>query len=263
MLSLLAALLVLSFSCFRRHIYEIFIKTHLLFALALVGVLWFHIPLENKQASICLGVSIGLWLLQEFVRLTRLSYRNFGSGFSPKAITLSAYPSPSTSPQGMSVTLTLKKPWRVLPGQYVCITLPGLSLRYGSFAQSHPYTIAWSDGVDITLLVQKGSGFSNSIFSSSRSISSVIIDGPYGYTQEFKCYDKVLFIASGIGIVSHLLEIKALIEAHEDKSARVRRITLIWFLETYGTQALRQNSNDALITRRSRDLGQPFSPSFV
>jgi hypothetical protein len=41
-------------------------------------------------------------------------------------------------------------------------------------------------------------------------------------------------MASGIGIVAYLPAIKGLLEAHENQSARVRRITLPWLLETLG-----------------------------
>ena len=41
-------------------------------------------------------------------------------------------------------------------------------------------------------------------------------------------------MASGIGIAAHLLAIRHLLQAHEDKTARVRRISLLWFLEQPG-----------------------------
>lgn len=40
------------------------------------------------------------------------------------------------------------------------------------------------------------------------------------------------FIASGLGITAHFLAINHLLRAHENKTARIRRLTLLWFLET-------------------------------
>jgi predicted ferric reductase len=141
----------------------------------------------------------------------------------------------SGSAEAVEVTLTLKKPWNVRPGEFVYLTLPVLGRHHGGFAQAHPYTIAWTDGSDITLLVQRHTGFSNDLFTTPKDLSSCVVDGPYGYPQLLTGYDKVLFAASGIGVAAHLLNIRALLRAHEDQSARVRRVTLLWFLESPGT----------------------------
>ncbi|OCL03054.1 hypothetical protein AOQ84DRAFT_303531, partial [Glonium stellatum] len=85
----------------------------------------------------------------------------------------------------------------------------------------------------IVLLIQQCKGFSNTL-TTAQGRSSAIVDGPYGGTQTLDRFDKVLFIASGIGITAHLLSIKYLLQAHDDQSARVRRLTLVWFLETTG-----------------------------
>lgn len=136
--------------------------------------------------------------------------------------------------EATEVTLTLKKPWNVRPGQYVYLTLPSLRRHHGGFVQAHPYVIAWHDESEITLLIQRHGGFSNDLFDTHTTPNSIIVDGPYGHDQPLLDYDKVLFIASGIGVSAHLLAIRALLKAHDDQSARVRRVTLLWFLETAG-----------------------------
>jgi predicted ferric reductase len=171
LLSVVAVLGIASFLYIRRYMYEIFLKTHLLLAVAIVVILWFHIPLSSRFNVIVLGVYL---------------------------------------------------------------TLPNISRHHGGFLQAHPYAIAWMEGSDISLIVQRQSGFSNDVFRATGRHTSVIVDGPYGQPQQFMCYDKVLFIASGIGVAAHLLAIRDLLEAHENRSARVRRITLLWFLETMG-----------------------------
>ena len=70
------------------------------------------------------------------------------------------------------------------------------------------------------------------------SQSSAIVDGPYGQMQSLDKFDKVLFVASGVRIAAHLLSAKHLLEAHEDRSARVRRLSLVWFLETSGETSM-------------------------
>ena len=62
------------------------------------------------------------------------------------------------------------------------------------------------------------------------------MDGPYGHGAELDCFDKILFVASGIGVAAHLLAIRHLLQAHQDQTARVRRVSLLWFLEKTGTE---------------------------
>ncbi|KAF2197905.1 hypothetical protein GQ43DRAFT_402090 [Delitschia confertaspora ATCC 74209] len=132
--------------------------------------------------------------------------------------------------------MTLRRPWDVLPGQYLYLTLPSIP-HYGiGYFQSHPFLIAWVDGSDVTVLIQRGKGFSESIFT-AQNRSSVLVDGPYGHSPPLGEFDRVLFMASGIGIAAHLLSVKHLLEAHENQSARIRRLTLVWFLETSDQEA--------------------------
>jgi predicted ferric reductase len=214
--------------------YEIFLKTHLLFALATIVLLWLHVPLKYRLSTICLTIASAIWIFQESFWLGRLGYRNLRT-YSSRTMSLVKYPSADGCIEAIELTLSLKRPWKVRPGEYVYLTMPRLSRRNGGFAQAHPYIIAWTEGADVTLLIERRSGFSNSLFTTPNVASAaVILDGPYGHAQIFSEYDKVLFIASGIGISAHLLAIRELLEAHENQSARVRRITLIWFLETAG-----------------------------
>ncbi|KAK3216140.1 hypothetical protein GRF29_8g2246898 [Pseudopithomyces chartarum] len=133
----------------------------------------------------------------------------------------------------MAMEIKYDKSWNLGPGQYIYVTLPRLSFHTLGLVQSHPYVITWNDGQHITILVERCKGFSNAIFALSDAIThSAIIDGPYGRVQSLGQYDKVLLLASGIGVAAHLLHIRQLLEAHEDKSVRVRRVALTWFLES-------------------------------
>jgi hypothetical protein len=233
-MSLVGALGAFSFLYLRQRLYEWFLKSHLFFALGLCGLLWYHIPLGYHQSTICLALASALWSIQELFWIVRLGFRNIGSQRSNIVDTIT-YPALEGSSEVMSLTVKLKRPWTARPGQYLYITVPRVSRHRGGFAQAHPYMVAWSEGPSITIFVQRLNGFSNDIFTSPNLASkSIVVDGPYGHPQSLESYDKVLFIASGIGIVPHLLAIKGLLQAHENQSARVRRITLLWFLETPG-----------------------------
>ena len=99
--------------------------------------------------------------------------------------------------------------------------------------------IAWTDEIlgqkssDFQLLIQCRRGFSDRL-RLCRHPSTVIVDGPYGRETPLKDFDKVLFIAAGGGIAAHLLAIRQLLQAHEDRTARCRRLSLLWVLEHQG-----------------------------
>jgi hypothetical protein len=251
LISLLVSLGLLSILYLRRQMYEIFLKLHLTLALALMGTLWIHVGWTRTRSIICISISSGLWLGHHIVWLVRLAYRNFGLGQAGK-ITLQWSPE---SVQVKRLSITLKRPWKIVPGQYIYITIPGIGRHYAGFLQAHPYSIAWVSpheaGSKVVLLVQSCDGFSSTLFAKQgkgltvvdgpngrkencEEFGSVLVDGPYGGMQALVNFDKVLFIASGIGIAAHLLSLSHLLQGHNDQTARVRRLTLVWFLETEG-----------------------------
>ena len=104
----------------------------------------------------------------------------------------------------------VKCSWKVLLRQFVYITI----LHGFSLIQAHPYIIAWvldnkiSLEQTIVFLVQTEQGFSSRLRLCSEA-TPVILNGLYGGAQHHCLgqYNKVLFIANGIGIASHLLSI--------------------------------------------------------
>jgi hypothetical protein len=127
--------------------------------------------------------------------------------------------------------------------------------------------IAWSDEdetcTSIVLLVRCCRGFTRKLRVADRN-NYAIIDGPYGSNrlQSLSRYDKVLFLADGIGIATHLLPIRHLLRAHEDQTARVRRLTLVWLLETEGILSFTVHLT-RLSSYRPAMLGRRFPRRFA
>lgn len=97
--------------------------------------------------------------------------------------------------------------------------------------------VAWTqeDPTSLVLLSRCSPGFSYKLVRAGEVISASI-DGPYGGIDIHRLgsYDKVLFIASGLGITAHFLAINHLLRAHDKQTARVRHLTLLWFPESRG-----------------------------
>ena len=222
---------VLSIIWLRRILYEIFSITHRIMALAVLSLLWSHIKLRFSLSTICLSIITVFWALEKILWVIFLVYRNSGSGLRNSAAR-SLFP--STTSQIAQVRVSLRRPMTVFPGQYVYITIPTVPHMLLGFFQAHPYMIAWSSNdngrTEIVLLISVKKGFSRAI-TYYQEYSHVMVDGPYGNSYHFNKFDKVLFMASGIGIAAHLVPIRYLIRAHNERSARVRRISLMWMLE--------------------------------
>lgn len=248
LLSTTVCLALLSILPIRRYMYEIFLKTHLALALVLATTMWLHIRLGKNRGTVLLCSLSGFWILQHTGWLALLFYRNSGSSRTNIALT-------KLGTQALDATIVLRRPWDVKPGQYIYLTLPKVNRHRVGFAQSHPYLIAWSEADSLTLLIERDSGFSNSLFSCPTNSTSAIVDGPYGNPISLDDYDKVLFVASGIGIAAHLLAIRHLVEAHNDRRSRVRRVTLLWFVETPGELPYTRVLHPAK-HRRARTMGR-------
>ncbi|KAF2633016.1 hypothetical protein BU25DRAFT_87617 [Macroventuria anomochaeta] len=238
LLALSSLIALLSVVFIRRMMYELFLQTHLLFSIAMLILVWLHISRLDAYLLSCLTVAASMLLVQKTLWVICTVRRNYGSGPLSR-ISVIRYPGPGLQKPVIQVRLDIKKSWTVKPGQYVYLTLPGLrSLGLGLF-ESHPFMIAWAVEDEqarlrtIVLLVQVRSGFTQKL-QFANPLSRVIIDGPYGGNEAHAMakYDKVLLMSSGIGIASHLDTARHLLLAHDRQTARVRRLTILWLLET-------------------------------
>ena len=101
--------------------------------------------------------------------------------------------------------------------------------------------IAWvsenekGQATTIILLVQCYRGFTRRLKIANTDLPA-LIDGPYGGLEadSLTKYDKILLMSNGIGIAAHLYTARYLLFAHNQQTARVRRLTVVWVLETQG-----------------------------
>ncbi|KAI9674060.1 MAG: hypothetical protein M1822_009576 [Bathelium mastoideum] len=228
LLAVFSSLTFTSILYLRRRLYELFLKSHFLLAICFLCVLWIHIGNARRLHFICLVTASAIWAVQHVLWLAYLLYRNCGYGSATvKAVT--TYPKDGPI-QTIQLQVTPKRLWRVRPGEYIYLGIPSTS-KYGlGYFQMHPYFVAWTSepyqkSRELTVLVQSRGGFSSDLRNCELGVRA-IIDGPYRSHSSLRGYDTVLFLASGMGIAAHLLEIRSLLQAHDEKAARVRRITL-------------------------------------
>ena len=223
----------------RRRMYEFFLRTHLLGSIAFLILLWLHVRHRDTHIFTCLVASVTLLSAQKLSWLLFFLYRNLGSGPSCRASVV-RFPQSDSGGEVLQVRLDVKRPWTVVPGQYLYISLPTLRTFLSGCLESHPFMVAWPIYDDkgqlktAILLVQTHRGFTRRLQMSNTS--SALIDGPYGGSEieSLARYDKVLLMSCGIGLASHLGTARHLLLAHNTQTARIRRLTLVWLLESQG-----------------------------
>ncbi|KAF1840098.1 uncharacterized protein K460DRAFT_296976 [Cucurbitaria berberidis CBS 394.84] len=257
---LVGLIAVVSIVCIRRRMYEIFLQTHSLFAVASLILLWMHVRLLDTYLIVCLSTAASLYLLQKVSWLLYFLYQNFGSG-PPCQASISRTLHSGRGEEVLQVRIATKKRWVVTPGQFVYLTLPHLRSLGLGMLESHPFMIAWATvdqegkATSIMLLVQSCRGFTRRLHLAN-TLTPALIDGPYGGAglNSFNNYDKVLLMSSGIGIAGHLSTARYLLLAHDLRTARVRRLTMTWLLETQDQMRWAEEFLCALVDMDDRQI---------
>lgn len=217
----------------RRLAYEVFLKLHLVISVGIVVCLWLQTTNPSDFHTICLFVATGLWFFEKLIWLGRVV---FGRLRNVDRITVVA-PRENANQDVTTIQVRSQRPRKITYGQHIFIAVPTVPHIVVGRLQAHPYLVAWEEKDDssqiLTLLVAPRAGFSKMV-KFCEAGTRIRVDGPYGGVESLEQFDKVFFVASGIGLAAHLLAIRHLIQTHNDKTSRVRRLSLLWFLETEG-----------------------------
>ena len=237
-------MVLLSIIYIRRAMYELFLQTHLTLSITILILVWLHVRRLDAFLISCFAIPVCLFVAQKALWIMLTVRRNYGSDPISR-MTVDRFPRPGLHQPIIQVRLDIRRPWAVRPGQYIYLTVPKLrSLGLGVF-ESHPFMIAWAVEDQqtrlrkIVLLVQVRSGFTQRL-QFANPLSSTVIDGPYGGNEVdmMAKYDTILLMSSGIGIAAHLEAARYLLLAHNKQTARIRRLTILWKLETRGEKLI-------------------------
>jgi predicted ferric reductase len=216
----------------RRWAYEICIKFHFAFGVCAVVTIWLHLKHRYQIDGLLVIASVGVLVTTTILHFVRLLFRNIKSGRS--------FPIADIEKLEGAIKLTFNppRPWKVKAGEFIYVRIPGVRLL--SFAESHPYNIAWweQDESDekassISILAKIESGMTRDLFASSSKSFRVLVDGPYGKCLDTDRCDSIVFIATDIGITAQLPYVKELVQ-RQSGHYRKKRISLIWELEQEG-----------------------------
>ncbi|KAH8653957.1 hypothetical protein BGZ60DRAFT_386823 [Tricladium varicosporioides] len=240
-------LLSSSVTCVRRRFYEIFQKLHLMLTAILIAAIYLHSTSKNLFkppilylfAAICLQISIGT------LRFGQILYRNIKhrtpfNRATVRTITYKTGKGDIPVSDAVHIYIRPSRPWRRQAGQYVYLSIPGVS--HTSVVQSHPFFVSWwyrdAEGDVIVLIVEKRKGFTQNLFHHAtndldqHNEMRAIIEGPYGKELDLKSYDTVILFATGIGIAGQLPYIAQLLDGYHNFGEKNRRVALFWELDS-------------------------------
>ena len=199
-----------------------------------------------------------------------LLYRNglFAGRGAPRALV--SFTFRKSEENGITITaaqirLLLPRPVQVEAGQYINLWIPSVGLW--SWTQTHPFTVtSWSRGRQDTmeLLVQPRRGLTADLLHhvSLAPESSVallaLFTGPHGTTEDVNKYETALLIASGFGVATVIPYLKKMIYGYNTCTLQVRRLHLVWQVESIGECVFPQDSvkiaNEADMTIAAQGL---------
>lgn len=141
------------------------------------------------------------------------------------------------------VELRLSRPWSIVAGQHVYLTL--LTLQHGSILQRHPFVICWwrtlpseTKARSVFVVMRQQRGWTRSVTSGESSTTNRLawLQGPFGSSYELQDYGTVIMFASGDGIFAQLPLIRSLVDLSKISATKVRRMKLVWQTDEYHDQ---------------------------
>lgn len=185
-------ILVLASGFLRRRWYEIFLYTHIFFALAFFYYSWDHVRTFGWVSWIYW--SCALWALERAHRLYKIST----NGLCHAEVEI-------VGPHLLILNVPKPSRWKDHPTQYafVYFLLPSI------FWQSHPFTISSTEThLRIVILVKHGA--TNTVYKAAaqRSLGDrakvatlpIFIEGPYGVSPDLSRFSNLLIIGGGSGV---------------------------------------------------------------
>jgi predicted ferric reductase len=244
--SAVCAILLLSAGVVRRRRYELFAKLHLALALLAVVAAWMHVasgsvfrPPEVYLLAACCtyGSAFAVWFIH-------IVYRNcsYHAVFSSAKVVKTR----ESSDQVIRLEFQLPRPCAFRPGQFVYVRM--LTLRNLAFLQSHPFYVYSWDAESLSLLVERKSGFTESLVAEDAPspqsdpvpeakgvVVRAMIEGPFGKPVDLKSYHNIVLFATGIGIAAQLSHVRPwLKDLQGGFNVTTENIHLYWEIEAEG-----------------------------
>ncbi|KAM5345563.1 hypothetical protein ACJ41O_011424 [Fusarium nematophilum] len=239
----------------RHAFYETFKLLHILAATTAIVGLWYHLKFKDDLRQpgdgkyrwfLYMYCIVALWTFDRTWRIWRIIRSHVGG--SRTRTVIEALPG-----NAVRLTMTLARPWKISPGQHAYLYMPSISLW-----QSHPFSVAWYDGVEdpknerlastnqdllamqqqrVSFIIRGRTGMTDTLYKKAlvapggRLETTCFAEGPYGGHHSFDSYGTVVLFAGGVGITHPVPYIKHLVQGYNEGTVATRRILLVWTIQ--------------------------------
>jgi predicted ferric reductase len=263
-LSTIAMCALVAFSLYgiRRSHYEIFLVTHIVLSIVALWTMYYHVEIFiDGEWNIFIWPCLAMWLLDRGLRAARIVA--FDWKFWNTRAKVSYDPNSNLIKMEVPVERCIMKNAMLSPGSYYYIyTLD--DVRY--MHQSHPFTMAYvssspdampstpihsyhrsgdssecdsllnsttSNSPSMVFLIRPYDGFTKRLQEKCLLRPTdlpVLIEGPYGHSEQLHSYTNVLFIVGGTGIAVPLSHLASILSSE----STVQSLKIIWAVRQHG-----------------------------
>ena len=240
----------------RHAFYEVFLVTHQLLAVVILGATAAHIKLENLPQKPIIYTIIGIWASERAMRILRMVYYNISyRGMTKVRVE-------ALKGGACRVTFDIRRPFVTVPGRHIFAYIPSIS-----FWMSHPFSVAMVSNKEPMLEFTPGPSPSPSILNGVEKVSKhaaaepmysvscimaartgmtlklynkavsspdgvytcrAFIEGPYGATDPLDSYGTVMLFAGGVGITNQISHMRHLVQGWAAGTNATQKLILVW-----------------------------------
>ena len=252
----LLVIVVQSPGALRHAFYEIFLVTHQILAIVILGATATHIKLHNLPQKPIIFTIIGIWASERGMRILRTIYYNVSyRGMTKVRVE-------ALKGGACRVTFSIRRPFVTAPGHHIYAYIPSVS-----FWMSHPFSVAVVsnkkplleytpgpspsssifDGVEkavkhaeaepsysISCIMAARTGMTRKLYNKARSSPDGVytcrafIEGPYGAADSLDSYGTVMLFAGGVGITNQISHMDHLIQGWAAGTNATQKLILVW-----------------------------------
>ncbi|KAM5346155.1 hypothetical protein ACJ41O_009160 [Fusarium nematophilum] len=244
-----------SFYWIRRQQYELFLIAHIVLSILVLITMLGHVSIFNGQFDALFWIPVFIWVGDRVLRALRIAA--FNPRFWDTRATAVYNPVSNTVRLTIPWSTSLYKPapgtyyyihvlngprcWESHPFTVATVSDPGqpaakllgeqVPLLESDTADPASETMEtqnlYNDASNMTFLIRPYDGFTSRLRDAAESAwprkgpQRVLVDGPYGHTQPFHLFDKVVFVVGGSGIVVPLSYLQVLTGPSAPRSVRI------------------------------------------
>ncbi|KAL8790008.1 MAG: hypothetical protein Q9195_006557 [Heterodermia aff. obscurata] len=257
----LLVIIVQSPGAIRHAFYEVFLVTHQILAIVILGATATHVKLHNLPQKPIIYTIIGIWASERVMRILRTIYYNV----SYKGVTKVRVE--ALKGGACRVTFAIRRPFVTAPGHHIYAYIPSIS-----FWMSHPFSVAMVSnkepvleytpgpspcpsilsGVEkisrqaeaapsysISCIMAARTGMTRKLYNKARSSPEGVytcrafIEGPYGAADSLDSYGTVLLFAGGVGITNQISHMHHLIQGWAASTNATQKLILVWSVRSF------------------------------